>query len=62
MLNNLKTFSNYFNPLKNILMKTKILLFLTILSLASCNKDNKTKTNPVFQLPPETQTCTDTFV
>ena len=42
-------------------MKTPILFFLTILFLVSCSKDNNTKTDPVFQLPPETQVGANTF-
>ena len=44
-------------------MKTKILLFLTFISLLSCSKDDSTtKTDPTFKLPPETQTGANTFV
>ena len=42
-------------------MKTKILFFLTILSLLGCSKDDNIKTDPVFQLPPETQIGANTF-
>ena len=42
-------------------MKTKILLFLTILSLVSCSSDDATPKDPFAQLPPETQTGANTF-
>ena len=43
-------------------MKTTILFFLTILSLVGCSKDSAgSKTNQIFQLPPETQTGANTF-
>ena len=43
-------------------MKTTILFFLTILSLVGCSKDSAgSKTDPIFQLPPETQTGANTF-
>ena len=43
-------------------MKTKILLFLTFLSLLSYSKDDSTpKTDPTFKLPPETQTSANTL-
>ena len=43
-------------------MKTKILLFLTFISLLSCSKDDSTtKKDPTFKLPPETQTGANTF-
>ena len=42
-------------------MKTKILIFLTILSLVGCSKSSNVKTDPIFQLPPETQTGANTF-
>ena len=42
-------------------MKTKILIFLSILSLLGCSKSNNVKTDPIFQLPPETQTGANTF-
>ena len=42
-------------------MKTKILFFLTILSLLGCSKDDNVKTDLVFQLPPETQIGANTF-
>ncbi len=42
-------------------MKTKILLFLTILSLVSCSNDDATTKDPFVQLPPETQTGANTF-
>lgn len=41
-------------------MKTKILFFLTILSLFSCSSD-KANNETGFQLPPETQTGANTF-
>ena len=43
-------------------MKTKLLFFLTLLSLVSCsNNSSSIKTDPVFQLPPETQVGANTF-
>lgn len=42
-------------------MKTKILLFLTILSLMACSNDDATPQDPFAQLPPETQTGANTF-
>ena len=42
-------------------MRTKILLFLTILSLLSCSSDDSTPKDPFAQLPPETQTGANTF-
>ena len=42
-------------------MKTKILLFLTILSLMACSSDDATPQDPFAQLPPETQTGANTF-
>ncbi|WP_026977447.1 hypothetical protein [Flavobacterium tegetincola] len=41
-------------------MKTKILLFLTILSLVSCSSDDSSN-DPASRLPPETQTGANTF-
>ena len=43
-------------------MKTTILFFLTILSLVGCSKDSAgSKTDSIFQLPPETQSGANTF-
>ena len=42
-------------------MKTKILIFLTILSLVGCSKDNPKQSDPLSLLPPETQTGANTF-
>ena len=43
-------------------MKTKLLFFLTLSLLVSCsNNSSSVKTDPVFQLPPETQTGANTF-
>ncbi len=42
-------------------MKTKILLFLTILSLMACSSDDAATEDPFAQLPPETQTGANTF-
>ncbi len=42
-------------------MKTQFLIFLTILSLIGCSKSDNAKVDPVFQLPPETQTGANTF-
>ena len=42
-------------------MKTKILLFLAILSLVACSSDDATTKDPFAQLPPETQTGANTF-
>ena len=42
-------------------MKTKILLFLTILSLVGCSKDDPKPPEPASLLPPETQTGANTF-
>ena len=42
-------------------MKTKILIFLTILSLVGCSKDDTTPPEPALLLPPETQTGANTF-
>ena len=42
-------------------MKTKILLFLTLLSLVGCSKDDPKPPEPQAQLPPETQTGANTF-
>ena len=42
-------------------MKTKILLFLTILSLLGCSKDDPKPPEPASLLPPETQTGANTF-
>jgi hypothetical protein len=40
-------------------MKTSILLLF--LTLASCSKDNNNPKDPIFSLPPETQTGANTF-
>ena len=42
-------------------MTTKLLFFLTLLSLVSCSKDNATNNDPVAQLPAETQVGANTF-
>ena len=42
-------------------MKTKILLFLIIISLIGCSSDDATIKDPFAQLPPETQTGANTF-
>ena len=42
-------------------MKKTILTFLTILFLASCSKDDPATEDPIFSLPPETQTGANTF-
>ena len=42
-------------------MKTKILLFLTLLSLVGCSKDDPKPPEPASLLPPETQTGANTF-
>ena len=43
-------------------MKTKVLLFLTILTLMACSSDDTTTPqDPFAQLPPETQTGANTF-
>ena len=42
-------------------MKTKILIFLTILSLVGCSKDDPKPPEPASLLPPETQTGANTF-
>ena len=43
-------------------MKTKILILFVLLFQMSCNKDSDNiKPDPVFQLPPETQTGANTF-
>ncbi len=42
-------------------MKTQFLIFLTILSLIGCSKSDNAKIDPIFQLPPETQTGANTF-
>ena len=42
-------------------MKTKILIFLTILSLVGCSKDDTTPPEPALLLPTETQTGANTF-
>ena len=42
-------------------MKKTILLLLTTLTLSCCNKDDDKPTNPVSQLPAETQVGANTF-
>ena len=42
-------------------MKTKILFFLTILSLLGCSKDDPIVEDPLAKLPPETQVGANTF-
>ena len=42
-------------------MKTKILFFLTILSLVGCSKDDPIVEDPLAKLPPETQVGDNTF-
>ena len=42
-------------------MTTKLLFFLTLLSLVGCSKDNATNNDPVAQLPAETQVGANTF-
>lgn len=42
-------------------MKTKILLFLTILLVMACSNDDSKPEDPFAQLPPETQTGANTF-
>ena len=42
-------------------MKTKILIFLTILILVGCSKDDTTPPEPALLLPTETQTGANTF-
>jgi hypothetical protein len=42
-------------------MKKLLLLLFTSFALSSCNKDDDTPTNPIDQLPPETQIGANTF-
>ena len=42
-------------------MTTKLLFFLTVLSLVGCSKDNATNNDPLAQLPAETQVGANTF-